>query len=489
MSAHAYKLISDSATVADKSIRELDLYFAQNGYDIYKNLPNASFMPEMDRIYTKNKFKEKIFFKIGIYVDEKNYNKIHAFQNGYLSNLIINGKSNVLFFTGYDADQVTTLKSNLNSVFRARSTWSFLFLPRAEASDRICEDQKGRSAQQGPDYGLVRTLVSIKNGLRDGAWNATGGAAESLVKTGLKIQQNRNDSVVTVTKFLYCNTPLTIENHLVKCQEWSDRIFSSSEREFTDFVRSILNVSKLFSEAWPEYNKLDSNQKTQFGVEFFSTIGFSGAIALGTGGMNSSASALQIYKIAAKIKLVNARYPPAFIAQLQSPVKPEAVLEALTKIDPKKARLLSGAGVEFLEASEVTFKKMLPFEDTRTAFDLFKRLSDRIKVNPNIVTSLNTQDKILLNTFLGREQKEISALINKFGSDYAKAKETEEKLFAAFNSRLEESKKIIKDSGLSVAEKQKVAAYFALQSCRGISNSVESSEETKQSNGRIITVQ
>ncbi len=399
--AYAFKIKIDLPAIADKSLREMDSYFAQNGYEIYKN--ENDFFPQVDRLYAKDKFKEKVFVKVGAYVEEKTYNKLLSYRKGYLSNLIINGKSNVIYLSGFNVEKAIELKSNLNWVFRARSTWSALFLPSAEAARADCKASPNQEI----------SLIDSSDFRRQ--------AIHCVIHAA---QTNEN-----LNKLTNCISTKLVSEGSSECLTWSDRIFSQAEINFENTTEIATLFGDAFLKSIPSFAMFHAERKAKLVCELISLVGLPTAMTMATG----SGSYLFFQRALAKLPLSLFKSEPDLVSNLKSvPQVPDGFRSELNNIEPNLVKELTTINLALISAKE-------------SAIAAYKNLNAKPKRAVASIESTAAHEKLL--------------------KIYKETVAGENKVKEIFINKYSELEKKIKTSNASTTAKSKLLSWTTTMAC------------------------
>lgn len=499
----AYTLLADKATINDTDLNEIDYFFIRAGYDIYKNRDDLNFMPGVDRLYTKNKNKEKVFLKTSVFIKDKNSTDLFKFKNGFLSNVKIKSKVSVIYFSGQSEEKIKLIKTQIRQALQMKSVYMKVFLGEAYANGEACDRsqlEKFKFDIAG-QHGLVRGVIQCTKGLGFGVWNATGGTVVDLAKIGYAaakyVSETPQRNVVTALQFMgmaWCHIPGDVTQQW--CNEWQDELFSSAEESFNQMQSMILSFYGTVRYLVPNFGKLDADKQTELLCETISTIGVSTAISMATAGAGAPSMILKVRDVLDKIaKASKIKVPPVIVAEINSLQEYLGkAFATFNKVSPEKAIALQEA---FLAYEAQTSKMLRAFEhynNLKRELHAFNELAKQIKKNPSIIPTLTNEQRALLAKFISQsENQKMRDNLNKAHKEYVHQKILAQRQLARIKPLLTEAENLVASSRLADAEKVAFKrTYSALLSCALIEDfhdaSIENSKEIKptDTDGRTI---
>ncbi len=460
----AYKIVPDQVLVTEENLKDIDLFFAMQGYDIYANRPELFFMPEIDRLYFKSRTNEKIFLKISAFLENKDFKKSVQIKNGHLMNFSFQSTSSVMYFSGIDHATSDKIKKNLKKELANKSVWAYLMLPSAQAEVAVCNNKilQNNDDSKIVKNGVIRGTWGCIKGIGSTAWNFTGGMIHDLAKLGWNV--GRNSSIL-----LYCSLP--IQKTETSCAEWQDEIFSAAEKNFTEISGMIQNTNQILKQLYPAFSQLDSEKQGAIACEVISTIGVSTALMIGTGGIGTSSAAIKIHQVVEKLKGTSLKVPKNFEAKIDRNSIPN-VANQLNKLDSAKAKELFDSYKAYMVQFRQTVNSQITHVELKNELERFNELAKRVKKNPALLKTLDPEEKEFLTGTL-KYNRELVDRVKTAGDMYIREKIARDKLLAKAHSKMYEAEKWVDQSKLSGAEKAVVKAELAALNCAMLDQSIE----------------
>lgn len=472
--AQAHQILVDDIPVASESLKQLDAFFVENGFNILKNRLDFNVLPEIDRLYVKTKTDEKIFLKAGVFVEKKNSVKLYPYESGYLSNFQYNKKSFVLYFSGFETSKIKSLKNGLGRSVASHSLWSRFLVQPAYADYVTCDNDvlpklKNISGRNGLLWGTWGCLKGSGLGL----WNSTGGAIADVAKIGWS-------AASSAAILLYCAVP--IKTTELTCQQWSDQIFATAEKNVKQISDMLTNFNQVLSQSYPAFKQQDSDTKSKIICEVVSTMGISTALAFASVGGVTAGSVLKIHQVMEKLNLkkLNASGELAYQVK-EGKALIEKLINKLSELSPEAANKLTKAQDEFRASINATVKIQAEAEILR---------EDILTVGL-INKAIELDDKVFLKSVL-REETEVFARMQKenpgriaqaklliIKKDIESARKKSEVLRKTYYQELDAADRLIAASKLSAVEKKALRSQTLIAKCSMMESTLRESQSVQ----------
>ncbi len=457
--AQAYNLTKDLTDFSAADLKSLDSFFVENGYDIYQNRIDFNIMPEVDRLYVSSKSKFKVFVKLGSFVNDRLSQELLKFENGYLVNLNFRNKLSTLYFSGFEDVEVKSLRSRLQNVSSARASLFEILIPKAQANYETCNnDIFPTNPSEANKNGYVRATWGCLKGMGFGVWNASGGAVVDLAKT---MWAGSSSAAI----LMYCRVP--IKSTELACQEMSDQIFASAEKNFEQVSNMIVNLNQVLSTSYSKFDKLDAETKNKIRCEVISTITVSGAMAYASFGASSSSFVLAVHQAMEKLNLSKMKVPAEFVSEVKNTHDYVKILgKKVAQFDSEQAEKLAASYSKYTKAHNEMILKKVDLESHREDMSTFKLIDkavqdrDRDKITQYLSSDIENYQKLrkMHPAVVEEEMRQV-------GARYITAKRLADRARAQMQKELRASEKSIDDSKLTGTEKKLLRAQFLSAHC------------------------
>ena len=462
-------MVTDEVAVKEDDLKKLDLYFVESGFQIYKNRSDFNFMPEVDRLYSKDKTREKIFLKSKVFVGSKNSKDFLKFENGYLSNFKLGQKSFVLYFSGIELTQIKSFKLKLDQTMASYTAWSQLFIRPAYANYETCDngllpDSVNESGRNGVMWG---TWGCIK-GLGIGVWNSTLGSVVDVAKLGLA-------GAKSASILLYCAVP--IKQTEIICQEWSDEIFASAEKNFAQISNMIKHFDQVISQTYPAFKEQDTDTKSKIICEVVSTMGVSTALSFVTFGGVAANSVLRIHQIMDKFNLAKVSASDKLASQIKDSANFAKIVTAqLSGLDKAASTKFESSHKAYTESLNRAITLQAKTEIYREEIGTYNLIEKAIqKGDEKFLQNVLLEDQVVYAALMKKPGRLKEGELRILEKEYLKAKKESDSFKSKYFEEFNSAEKIISDSKLSANEKKLLRAQFLPAKCSMMQSTISQS--------------